>query len=84
MKRSLLSILFVCAFLCLSRLATAIEPISDQQFAKLHALIKPVANEEKWNQIPWMSSLWEARKRAAAEGKPILLWEMDGNPLGCT
>jgi hypothetical protein len=31
-----------------------------------------------------MSSLWEARKRAAAEGKPILLWEMDGNPLGCT
>jgi hypothetical protein len=31
-----------------------------------------------------MSSLWEARRKAAAEGKPILLWEMDGHPLGCT
>lgn len=77
----------VCASLSMllfAGFAFSIEPISDQQFAKLHALIKPAAGEEKWNEIPWMSSLWEARKRAAAEGKPILLWEMDGNPLGCT
>ncbi len=25
----------------------------------------------------------QARKVAAKEGKPILLWEMDGHPLGC-
>ena len=81
MKRMLLAIPFAVA---LSSLAVAIEPISEQQFAKLHALIKPARGEEKWNDIPWMSSLWEARKRAAAEGKPILLWEMDGHPLGCT
>jgi hypothetical protein len=31
-----------------------------------------------------MTSLWEARKKAAAEGKPILLWVGDGNPLGWT
>jgi hypothetical protein len=53
-------------------------------FARLHALIKPGAGEDKWSQIPWLTSLWQARKRAAAEGKPILLWEMDGHPLGCT
>ena len=33
---------------------------------------------------PWLTELWEARTQAAAKGKPILLWEMDGNPLGCT
>ena len=54
------------------------------QFARLHALIKPQAQEDQWLEVPWMSSVWEARKKAAAEGKPILLWEMDGHPLGCT
>jgi hypothetical protein len=59
------------------------EPIKPEQFEKLHALIKPQATEEKFMQIPWMTSLWDARKKAAEEGKPILLWEMDGHPLSC-
>jgi hypothetical protein len=60
------------------------DPIPVDQFVKLHGLIKPQAGEEKWQQIPWMIDLWAARKKAGAEGKPILLWEMDGHPLGCT
>lgn len=63
------------------QVARAVEPGA---FDKLHSLIKPKAADAKWEQIPWLSSLWEARKRAAADGKPILLWEMDGHPLGCT
>ncbi len=59
------------------------EPINPQKFSALHTLIRPTADEEKWNEIPWLSSLWDARKKAAADGKPILLWEMDGHPLGC-
>jgi hypothetical protein len=62
----------------------AADPLSPRQFGKLHALIKPAAGEDKWAEIPWLTDLWEARKRAAGEGKPILLWEMDGHPLGCT
>jgi hypothetical protein len=62
----------------------AAEPVSPGQFQQLHSLIKPKSLEEKWTRIPWLTSLWEARTRAAAEGKPILLWEMDGHPLGCT
>ena len=58
----------------------AVEPA---QFGKLHALIKPGAEEEKFLQIPWLTNLGDARAKAAAEGKPILLWEMDGHPLGC-
>ena len=46
------------------------------------ARIQPSAKEKRWQQIPWMSSLWEARKRAVKEGKPIFVWSMDGHPLG--
>jgi hypothetical protein len=60
------------------------ERLTADQFARLQELIKPRAGEDKWSEIPWMTSLWQARRRAAAEGKPILLWEMDGHPLGCT
>jgi hypothetical protein len=68
----------------LATVAVAADPIPVDQFDKLHALIKPHAGEEKWAEIPWMTSLWEARRKAAEAGKPILLWSMDGNPLGCT
>ncbi|MBM3877469.1 MAG: hypothetical protein FJ386_12215 [Verrucomicrobia bacterium] len=64
--------------------ANAADASARAQFAELHALIKPRVAEQKWEQIPWLTSLWEARQKAAREGKPILLWEMDGHPLGCT
>lgn len=51
-------------------------------FEKLHALMKPQADEWKWAHVPWMSDLGEARKRAAAEGKPLYVWTMAGEPLG--
>ena len=46
-----------------------------------------LARDEGKNDLACLGdsgSLWQARERAAAEGKPILLWEMDGHPLGCT
>jgi len=57
--------------------------LSSENFDQLRQAIQPKEGEDKWKAIPWMANLWEARRRAAAEGKPILLWEMDGNPLGC-
>jgi hypothetical protein len=72
-----------CVLAAIAPAARGAEPIRPEQFRALHTLIKPKAAEEKWEQIPWLASLWEARQRAAREGKPILLWEMDGHPLGC-
>ena len=63
--------------------ARGAEPIKPEQFNKLHALIRPQMEEERFMQIPWRTSLWDARKEAAAQGKPIILWEMDGHPLSC-
>jgi hypothetical protein len=73
-----------CALSCADENTASIPKLTPENFAKVQALIKPAPDEDKWEQIPWMTSLWQARKRAAAEGKPILLWEMDGHPLGCT
>jgi hypothetical protein len=77
--------LLLTVFGCLGLLPAlwAAEPVRPEQFAKLHALIRPAADEEKWLQIPWQTSLWDARQKGAREGKPILIWEMDGHPLGC-
>ncbi len=61
------------------------KPVVDSNnFSQLHDLIQPTAEETRWLQIPWRTSLWRARIEAAAAGKPIFLWEMDGDPLGCT
>ncbi len=71
-------------WLGLATSASAAERISAGQFARLQELIKPGRDEDPWASIPWLTDLWQARKLAAQQGKPILLWEMDGHPLGCT
>jgi hypothetical protein len=56
------------------------------QFEKFHGMIKPIPGEMSWRtEIPWLTNLTEARAKAAAEGKPILVWlAADGHPLGAT
>ena len=71
-----------------SRLAQAAPPdhsaarIPADQFDRLRALIKPLPGG--FDDVPWMTDLWEARVKAAAEGKPLLVWVGDGHPLGWT
>lgn len=60
------------------------DPLTPKQFDQLWSIIRPQPGEDKWDEIAWRADLWEARKEAAAKGKPLLLWEMDGHPLGCT
>ena len=54
-----------------------------EQFAALHKLIKPQPGELRFHEIPWLLDVWEARRKAAAEGKPILVWSgAGGAPIG--
>jgi hypothetical protein len=46
--------------------------------------VLPKASEELWNTIPWRFDFAAARVEANREGKPIFVWMMNGNPLGCT
>jgi hypothetical protein len=53
-------------------------------FRAFGAFIRPRADELRWRAIPWLNDLREATRQAAEQGKPIFLWTMNGNPLGCT
>lgn len=54
------------------------------EFQTLHGLIKPAAGEFDWyDGIPWLTRVQPAREKAAAEGKPLLIWtSADGQPCG--
>ena len=58
--------------------------ITSDQFLHLTKLCSPAERASGWLELDWEIDLWKARQRAAREGKPIFLWEMDGHPLGCT
>lgn len=82
MMRLLSTSLLAAALLCPT--ARAADPLRAEQVDPLLKLIKPSAGEDRWASVPWRTSLWDARQEAARLGKPMILWEMDGNPLGCT
>lgn len=50
----------------------------------LHNLILPGDDDSQWMNVSWMpaTDIWMARQKPAAEGKPIFLWYMAGEPLG--
>jgi hypothetical protein len=66
-------------------LALACPALSAEPFDRLHAFLKPQAGESRWMEIDWHPSVWEGRKKAAAEGKPLLLWAGSGGAptAGC-
>ena len=56
------------------------EPPPIKDFERLQQLIKPAWDESRWLGMNWLTDIWEARQKAAAEGKPILLWSGGGVP----
>lgn len=46
--------------------------------------LAPRPAEDRWRQIPWQQSLGDGLRTAARRDKPMLLWLMNGHPLGCT
>jgi len=59
--------------------------LSTEQIEKVHALIKPHAGESRWGEIDWHPNVWEARQKAAREGKPLFVWAGSGGApaAGC-
>lgn len=68
--------------LILTTILAAPQGLGDAEAHKLHEGLKPPA-AELWRDIPWKVSLVEAQNIAAREKKPLFIWSMDGNPLGC-
>lgn len=60
-------------------------PLPIERFEKLHATIKRQPGEARYLEIDWYPSVWEARQKAAREGKPLFIWAgSEGAPsAGC-
>jgi hypothetical protein len=58
--------------------------LNNQSFARWRDYIRPRPNEEFYLEIPWRESFYIAINEAKETNQPILLWAMDGHPLGCT
>ena len=57
-------------------------PIAAADFDRLLAEIKPQPGESPWREIPWLTNITEARQRAVAEDKPLVIFTAaDGSPL---
>lgn len=59
--------------------------VSAADFDRLHALIKPQRGESRWMEVDWQPRVWEARRLAAAQGKPLFFMAGSGGApeAGC-
>ena len=65
--------------------ADSLPEISPADFPQLLAEIKPQKGESPWREIAWLTNVTEARRRAIAEDKPIVIFTAaDGSPLSRT
>jgi hypothetical protein len=63
----------------------AVPEISSADFDRLLAAIKPQRGESPWREIPWLTNVTEARRKASAENKPLVIFTAaDGSPLSRT
>jgi|GEM_PF-1006432 len=46
--------------------------------------ILPQSDELAWAKIPWLTTFQDGILEAGKANKPLLLWTMNGHPLGCT
>jgi hypothetical protein len=49
-----------------------------ETFAQLRQQIRPQPGESRWLEIPWLIDVHEARRKAAAEGKPLFVYSGGG------
>ena len=62
----------------------ALPSFEDRSFDGWHELVFPSKDELAWQSIPWRASFWEAVVEADRQRRPVVLWAMNGHPLGCT
>ena len=58
--------------------------VGPENFAAWAEFISPNDKERSFEKIGWRNKFWPAVEEARKLGRPILLWTMNGHPLGCT
>ena len=58
--------------------------LNEMTYVMWQEFIKPTKDELAWAEIPWRSTFYDGLVESDREQKPLLLWVMNGHPLGCT
>lgn len=59
-------------------------PLSEDTWTAWLQCILPDREDGLWRTIPWIPTYADGIRESARQGKPMLLWGMNGHPLGCT
>ena len=83
--RTLAALLLVGATSASARGDDAVPDLTPADFERLLTAIKPQQGESPWREIPWLTNVTEARRKASAEDKPLVIFTAaDGSPLSRT
>jgi hypothetical protein len=58
--------------------------LSWDSFDLIRDRILPGAKETGWREIDWRNDFGQVLREATEKDLPILIWAMNGDPLGCT
>ena len=75
-------LLFVAAGLATCSALSAQEPDA-AAFARVRNHVLPAVGEQAWRAIPWHDTLRQGLMVGHEQHRPVLLWAMNGHPLGC-
>lgn len=59
-------------------------PVAAQTLDERIQSVLPRPEEEAFLDVPWQPNVMRARVEAQRTGRPLAIWIMDGNVLGCT
>jgi hypothetical protein len=68
----------------LAALPLTAQELHEETFDTWYSFILPKKSELAWRTIGWRETLGKAWLEAQKKERPILLWAMNGHPLGCT
>ena len=61
------------------------EPRLDRsEYRTWQKYLRPTAEEAAFEAIPWLPTFGDGIRAAEDAQRPLLLWVMNGHPLGCT
>ena len=58
--------------------------LTPETYKSIIEYVVPGEDEMKWRSIPWRPTLLDGLQDGSKERKPVLLWAMNGHPLGTT
>lgn len=67
-----------------TRVEAVLPPPDFAELERWATFLKPHGAETLWDEVQWRASMWDAVLEAHATDRPLLVWSMNGHPLGFT